>query len=560
MKNKLITALAVITMTATAVSAAEPAFELIVAEDGGYNFRISGTTESKKAGNRINVMIFNPGMDFANAGNSEALQYQNEIITGEGGSFFEDIPVYFDGKNDTGWYKLYLSGDDFDEAIDTLKVYAASDEDIKMVVAELDKMTSSADIKKLLENEDKANTLSLSGMGFEELDKGQLAELILLNAKDEAFIDENDKITTIRNLKQLIILENYNQGNVNNIISEDKLLNTDYIDLSEIDKDGITLYNVYEDIVKDKTAFVKALCNKNYTTAEDLKKSFLEQAFINGISDAKTSGSGHIKDVLTLKNAQAVSVDISNYLSQSENNKNKMASVLVKNKYTTLEDIENYITNYKPETTGGGSTSDSSGGISSLPVVGTQTNPEDKPQNDFTFTDLDGYQWAEEAIIELYNSGVINGVGDNKFAPENKVTREQFVVMLMRALRVNESSDECEFSDVVNGSYYAGYVQAVKKAGIVNGIDENNFGVGLPIKRQDIAVITKNTLTYLKLDLNKVRDIQFADTVDEYAVEAVDFLTGTGIINGFTDNTFRGSESCTRAQAAKIIYELLKRI
>ena len=176
------------------------------------------------------------------------------------------------------------------------------------------------------------------------------------------------------------------------------------------------------------------------------------------------------------------------------------------------------------------------------------------------FADLGNVEWAKDAILALYEKGIVSGVGDNLYAPENNVTREQFIVMIMRALNIDATEGSSEFGDVKSGAYYEKYVATAKKIGIVNGISENAFGVGKNITRQDLAVMVANAVKYKEMSLDGNKNINFSDkdSISEYAKDAVESLVKTGAITGFSDNTFRPKNNCTRAQAAKIIYEIVK--
>ena len=131
----------------------------------------------------------------------------------------------------------------------------------------------------------------------------------------------------------------------------------------------------------------------------------------------------------------------------------------------------------------------------------------------------------------------------------------------MRAFSIETTQDGGTFEDVVPGSYYEKYVNTAKKLGIINGISESMFGVGKKLSRQDMTVMIKNAADYSKRALAEKNEmIEFSDTeqIAEYARTSVTALVKAGVINGFSDNTFRPSDSCTRAQAAKMIYELMK--
>ena len=83
----------------------------------------------------------------------------------------------------------------------------------------------------------------------------------------------------------------------------------------------------------------------------------------------------------------------------------------------------------------------------------------------------------------------------------------------------------------------------------------NTFGYGAGISRQDIAVILHRTIK------DTTGTAQFADNgeIADYAKDAVGALSGLKILNGFEDGSFKPNASCTRAQAAVIIYNYLNR-
>ena len=117
--------------------------------------------------------------------------------------------------------------------------------------------------------------------------------------------------------------------------------------------------------------------------------------------------------------------------------------------------------------------------------------------------------------------------------------------------------DEAEiaFADVEASSWAKPFIAKAVKAGVISGIGENQFGFGMPVTRQDIAVMLYRTIAN-----PSDSEVAFADkdSIAEYAAKAIGTLSGMKVINGFEDNTFRPTDSCTRAQAAVIIYNYLK--
>ena len=147
---------------------------------------------------------------------------------------------------------------------------------------------------------------------------------------------------------------------------------------------------------------------------------------------------------------------------------------------------------------------------------------------------------------------MVNGVNDTSFDPDGVVTREQFLKMLVTAFKVSASGADASFTDVDNSAWYAPYVKIGLGSGIINGMSDGSFGVGKAVTRQDACVMLVRALG---LDTSAEATLFFADAdkIAPYAKNSVGALSEYSIINGFTDNTFRGTEVCSRAQAAKII-------
>jgi len=169
------------------------------------------------------------------------------------------------------------------------------------------------------------------------------------------------------------------------------------------------------------------------------------------------------------------------------------------------------------------------------------------------FNDLADVQWAKEAILTLHAKGIISGYGNNQFAPKNNIKREEFVKLVVGAYYSDEAAAEVTFSDVdANAWYYDSIGIAVGK-GIISGIDEMNFGTGMNITRQDMAVILYRVAggRFAAKDAEK----KFADDgmISNYAKEAVYALRDAGIINGVSDTEFAPTKYATRAETAVML-------
>lgn len=174
-----------------------------------------------------------------------------------------------------------------------------------------------------------------------------------------------------------------------------------------------------------------------------------------------------------------------------------------------------------------------------------------------TFSDIASVEWAKESIEALAEMGVLNGKGDGKFAPNDKVTREEFVKIIVAAFELSDDEAACDFNDVAKDSWSYPYIAAANKLGIVSG-DGASFNPTSGISRQDMAVIIHRVFEHLGLEVSGDA-ISFDDGADiaGYAKDAVEALTAAGIINGMGDGTFAPAGTVTRAQAAKVVYGLL---
>lgn len=178
-----------------------------------------------------------------------------------------------------------------------------------------------------------------------------------------------------------------------------------------------------------------------------------------------------------------------------------------------------------------------------------------------SFADITDIAWARKAIEVLASKGIINGITDTTFGPSNHITRADFISLLVRTLGLKaDYADGASFDDVKASDYFFNSVSIALKLGITNGADGNRFMPNAPISRQDLMVMTVRALQLSnKLVLTSEASglDAFTDNKDvaNYAKESVAALVKQGIISG--DGTYlRPTDSMTRAEAAKLLYEL----
>lgn len=214
--------------------------------------------------------------------------------------------------------------------------------------------------------------------------------------------------------------------------------------------------------------------------------------------------------------------------------------------------------------TGGGNANNAADRVNGATTV---PNPGIEGSDGFTsnagnadnFSDIANVEWAKDAILHLAKKGYINGFDDGTYRPNEVITREQFAKMIVMVLGYDSYTydEPTTFTDVAADAWYENYVRIASKSGLMNGIDDNLFGVGMPITRQDMCTIIYRAIKTDNIKVTELySDIQFEDTASDYAQEAIRQLFRYGMVNGVGNNRFDPMGEVTRAMAAKVLYQL----
>jgi|GEM_PF-952548 len=176
-----------------------------------------------------------------------------------------------------------------------------------------------------------------------------------------------------------------------------------------------------------------------------------------------------------------------------------------------------------------------------------------------TFNDISNYAWATKQIEVLASKGIINGTSKElkTFAPAKNITRADFIILLVKALDLNEVVDS-NFTDVNENKYYYEAVGIAKKLGITDGIGNNMFNPEAEITRQDMMVLVEKALKIAQkevadADASYIQSYNDASNVSGYAADSVAALVKDGIVKGSGNNLDPKGKS-TRAQVAAIMY------
>ncbi len=172
------------------------------------------------------------------------------------------------------------------------------------------------------------------------------------------------------------------------------------------------------------------------------------------------------------------------------------------------------------------------------------------------FPDVVPGYWAYQAITTLHCKGIVAGFPDGNFRPEAPVTRAQFVAMLVRTVGLPTSSGDTSFADVPPSAWYAPYVAAAVRGGIVVGLSPHVFGPNELLTREQMAVMLAKVLgsSAPSASLSRFSD---ASSIAPWARTAVQRVVGAGIMAGFPDGSFQPLGTSSRAQAAAVISQYL---
>lgn len=168
--------------------------------------------------------------------------------------------------------------------------------------------------------------------------------------------------------------------------------------------------------------------------------------------------------------------------------------------------------------------------------------------------------------IEIMASRHITmGKTPDSFVPNSKATRGQIATFIGRAFGFDEEDFNLAFTDLRKDVYYTGYVSSLKKAGIIKGYADGTFRADMQISREEMIKLIMDTYVYVTgtnlKDISGIETVVFEDmhAVSQYAVDSVKAAKVLGIIDGTGNNMFDPKGIVTRAEAAKIIVELLIR-
>ncbi|MBO4831584.1 MAG: S-layer homology domain-containing protein [Oscillospiraceae bacterium] len=181
------------------------------------------------------------------------------------------------------------------------------------------------------------------------------------------------------------------------------------------------------------------------------------------------------------------------------------------------------------------------------------------------FADVDSLAWYGVAVGYVSERGIMKGVGSNRFDPAGPTTRAMVVTILNRLEGSPAVDSGNPFDDVEDGAWYTDAIVWAADNGLVEGYGNGKFGPTDPITREQLAAMLWRYAKYKGYDVSVGEDtniISYDDfgQISKWAVPAMQWAVGAGLINGRTESTLVPQGNATRAETAMIIMRFMENL
>lgn len=528
-------------------------------EEGVVN--ISGNIGTSAQVKEVSVLILNPDktLDDLNGGDRAAAAYIAQIPVRMNGTYGIRAAI----QGDSGVYTIYVDYEGNTDK-DPVQIRYVRKADILAAAADLFRAASAEDAVDVMRT--KWEQLDISN-AFYDVDTCEKPAKIFYGLKTETPVTE----PTISDLQSYFAvactIAAISEGKIDNLADYLTVLGlTDDAASGYYKKGNAAMRKSVVSRITSSVAHLLSVCDKEEAKWATVKSAF-DKVFDEAIVLATVehpSGVGDVTEVIKTFSEQ-IGID-------SLSGNSKVYYDLMSKKFDTysalLDAYNKAVANADSSgSTHGGGSGGGSGGVvrgdkaaAVGPALGEYSaqSPENIGRKVNVFNDIADVPWAIEAISDLTERGVLSGMGDGSFKPNDAVTREQFVKMIVTAFGMQAKENDMAFYDVKYGDWYYDAVKIAFDNEIIRG-QGAGFGVGEELTREDMAVIIFNTLTKLGVSKDAEEKPAFIDSAEiaDYAKESVEYLKNIGVLNGSGNNDFNPKNATTRAEASIVIFSLL---
>lgn len=556
--------------------------EVVLSEDKVY---VDGVVENGLADRSLTLLILYPNTDVNNI-RVEDIATMNQTETQEnpvsgGQPIFAFEPYLVQETAPTGTYTIWIKGYGLEDVIKTF-TYKGVD----IIYESLDSITKATDISTAISNN--YEKIGIDGVSYISLNseaKALINPFILskINGLDlSKYSDYTTNYASARAVKGIAVdFRNYYNDilamgkfcDKNNAAGIKEWLQT-YSDKVNLEENNKEIYRIYADMT-DKQKDIVCLSLSSFNTLisyEGIRNAFYEQTLLKGIEILPWTAVKKIITDFSVKFESGESkLNWSDFSNLNSTNKDSVYEKMVGKPYATLdaareafnEAVTELLSKQSEQAKGGntgGNYGGSGGNISIVPIKNFPLNESEEQNVTSIFEDIKSVPWAKEAINTLAQKGIISGRNTGKFEPEARVTRAEFIKILIGAFNLKQVTGENNFKDVNEGDWFYPYVLTAQKYGLATGKGDGTFGADEFITRQDMTVLLYRTVVISGVLFSGFdENVTFKDNVEisEYAKKAVIDLANKGVVKGMEDGTFSPLGNATRAQAAKVVYEIM---
>lgn len=549
-------------------------------ESDGANgaITVSGSISGATRGNTMLILKFIDGGENGELDDSDTeifMDYTRTVRSGDTVTYaFDKLFLPEDLPN--GKYFIKITGEDLNEPI--CEPYSYSNP--SAVLAALGRLSvaaanTSSDADNILLNSFKAeaSSLGISLNDFNSLatDVGKAAFANIL--RSDVDYGEMPDATEAREK-----IAEYNFK----VIEDIKLAHSDGIAVGTfVEIDSQTAFNEWYNVFYEALGFVDGTGTKSVTpwlkkvmNSEDLTTRIIDATGKMTIADIKTYiyesallaaiyqlTDSETEEVLMNFSTYFDGIDKTSYDKLSDLKKGKVIAAVRGKHFDTCDEAEIAVneaiesvnaTNESSGSNGGGA--GSGGGTNRSDAIYVPVNEETTVDG---FFDLNDKHWAYNAVKHLREKNIVSGHPDGSFAPDDNVTRAEFIKMVCLAIGLEpDENGTASFADVDDDEWYAPYISTAKSKGIVTGDETGMFNPQWHITREDMVTILYRALGN---PAATAESTVFADNGDisGYARDGVTYFSSKRIVSGVGNNRFAPKENATRAETAMLIYNVL---
>ncbi|MMZ60782.1 Endo-1,4-beta-xylanase A precursor [compost metagenome] len=184
--------------------------------------------------------------------------------------------------------------------------------------------------------------------------------------------------------------------------------------------------------------------------------------------------------------------------------------------------------------------------------------------NPQTFADVANH-WSKTEVNDMGSRMIVSGVSNNTFEPDRSITRAEFAAVVVRALGLKPGEGSNSFSDVSDSDWYADVVKTASSYSLIGGYEDGTFRPQERITRQEAMALIARAMKVTGLDsqvpagaVQQLSSYTDAAQVASWAKEAAAASIHTGLVTGRGSNTIAPQQSITRAETAAILRRLLQ--